>query len=134
MDMMPHTVTLYNKYLDGNTEKWKRTVLRGVYWDSSKGRTIRKNGVSADNGLMLIIPFSVAADGDYIKPKEFASLTDKAGKWTIANGDMAVLGDIGYEIERSTKELQKFDDLLTISTVDTRDYGGGMAHWEVTGK
>ena len=47
---------------------------------------------------------------------------------------MAVLGDIGYEIERSTKELQKFDDLLTITTVDTRDYGGGMAHWEVTGK
>ena len=92
--MMPHTVTLYNKYLDGNTEKWKRTVLRGVYWDSSKGRTIRKNGVSADNGLMLIIPFSVVADCDYIKPKEFASLTDKTGKWTIASGDMVVLGDI----------------------------------------
>lgn len=135
MDMMfPHTVTLYNKYLGGNTERWQRIVLRGVYWDSSKGRTIRENGLSADNGLVLIIPFSVAVDGDYCKPKEFASLTDRTGKWTLASGDMVVLGDIEYEVERSTKELQRFDDLLTISYVDTRDYGGNMAHWEVTGK
>ena len=47
---------------------------------------------------------------------------------------MVVLGDIEYEVERSTKELQRFDDLLTISYVDTRDYGCNMAHWEVTGK
>lgn len=132
--MFPHTVTVYNKYLDGNTERWKRTVLRGVYWDSSKGRTVRKNGASPDNGLVLIIPVSVAAEGDYCKPKEFAALSDKSRKWTLASGDMAVYGCTDYEIQRSTKELQKFDDLLTISDVDTRDYGGGMAHWEVSGK
>ncbi len=52
----------------------------------------------------------------------------------LASGDMVVLGDIGYEVERSTKELQQFDDLLTISYVDTRDYGSNMAHWEASGK
>lgn len=132
--MFPHTVTLYNKYMDGNTERWKRTVLRGVFWDSSRGRTVRKNGVSADNGLVLIIPLSMAAGGNYCKPKEFAALADKAGKWTLASGDTVVLGDTGYDIERSTKELQRFDDVLTITCVDMRDYGGCMAHWEVTGK
>lgn len=132
--MFPHTVTLYNKYLDGNTERWKRTVLRGVFWDSSRGRTVRKNGVSADNGLVLIIPLSVAAGGDYYAPKEFATLADKSGKWTLCGGDIVALGDTGYDIERSTKELQRFDDVLTIFCVDMRDYGGGMAHWEVTGK
>lgn len=131
--MFPHTVTLYNKYLEGNTERWKRTVLQGVFWDSSRGRTVRKNGVSADNGLVLIIPFSVSADNDYCKPKEFTSLTNKVEKWTLASGDTIVLGDIGYEIERSSKELHRFNDVLTISHVDTRDYGGSMAHWEVTG-
>ena len=131
--MFLHTVTLYNKYLDGNTERWKRAVLRGVFLDSSIGRTIRRNGVSADNGLVLLIPFSVSAGGDYFKPKDFAALADKSRKWTLASGDSVILGDTGYEIERSSKELHRFNDVLTISHVDTRDYGGSMAHWEVTG-
>lgn len=132
--MFPHTVTLYNKFLEGNAEKWQRTVLRGVFWDSTQGRTVRKNGVSSDDGLVLVIPFSVGADGAYCKPKEFAALGTKTGKWTLAAGDAVVLGDVGYDVERSTKELQCFDDKLVIGHVDTRDYGGGMAHWEVSGK
>lgn len=135
MDLMfKHTVTVYNRYLDGDTERWQRTVLRGAFWDSVKGRTLRLRGASATDGLMLIVPFSVDCEGTYCKPKEFAALADKTGKWTLSGGDTVVLGDTGYEVDRSAKELQKFDDRLTITQVDTRDYGGGMAHWEVSGK
>lgn len=129
--MFPHTVTVYNKYTDAGTEKWQRTVLRGVFWDSSKGRVNRKTGVSSADGLMLIIPMTVKG---YRKQKAWAALPDKSDSWTLQSGDIVILGAEDYEVLKSSKELQQFNDVLTITNVDTRDYGGGMSHWEVTGK
>lgn len=37
MSMFPDAVTLYNKYVEENAEKWKRTVLTGVYWNDIEG-------------------------------------------------------------------------------------------------
>ena len=31
MGMMNDTITVYNKYMASNVERWKRTVLSGVY-------------------------------------------------------------------------------------------------------
>jgi hypothetical protein len=129
--MFPHTVTVYNKYIDGSTEKWRRTILKGVSWDSSKGAVVRKTGVASADGLMLLIPMSIPG---YRKPKEWAALPDKAGSWTLQSGDTVVLGAKDYGVVKSSKELQQFDDVLTITNVDTRDYGCGMSHWEVSGK
>ncbi|QHA01671.1 hypothetical protein [Dehalobacter restrictus] len=58
--MFPHTVTVYNKYMDGTAEKWQRTVITGVLWNSSKGAVVRKTGESAVDGLQLMIPFTAA--------------------------------------------------------------------------
>ena len=129
--MFPHTVTVYNKHMDGSTEKWQRTVLSGVFWDSSKGAVVRKTGIASADGLTLIIPMVIPG---YMKPKEWTSLANKTGFWTLQEGDTVILGSIEYEVVRSSKELQQFDDVLTITNVDTRNYGGGMSHWEVTGK
>ncbi|MDJ0305388.1 MULTISPECIES: hypothetical protein [Dehalobacter] len=130
--MFPHTVTIYNKYMDNGAEKWHRTVIAGVLWNSSKGAVVRKTGESAVDGLQLIIPFSAGAG--YVKPKAWESLTDRSGCWTLKGGDTVILGDIDYEVVKSSSELKLFDDVLTISNVDTRDYGGEMSHWEVSGK
>ncbi len=134
--MFPHTVTVYNKYLDAGTEKWQRTVLKGVFWDSSKGATVRKTGVSSADGLMLLIPMGVTVPSgrQYTRPKEWAVLTDKTGYWTLQSGDTVILGEIGYEVVKSSKELLAYDDVLNISNVDTRSYGGNQSHWEVSGK
>lgn len=129
--MFPHTVTIYNKHTENKVEKWQRTVLRGVFWDSSKGAITRNTGVSSVDGLMMIVPMSIPG---YKKPKEWADLEGKAGAWTLQGGDIAILGDISYEVVRSSKEILGYDDVLTITTVDTRGYGGDMAHFEVTGK
>lgn len=129
--MFPHTVTVYNKYLDSGIEKWQRTVLKGVFWDSSKGAVVRKTGVTSADGLRLIIPMTVKG---YMKPKEWAALPDKTGFWTLQSGDTVILGDIAREVVKSSKELQQFDDVMVISNVDTRKYGSDMDHWEVTGK
>ncbi|ADY54709.1 hypothetical protein Sgly_0343 [Syntrophobotulus glycolicus DSM 8271] len=130
--MFPHTVTIYNKYIDTGIEKWQRTVISGVFWNSSKGAAVRKTGVSTVDGLQLIIPFS--ASSFYVKPKEWAALEDKSGHWTLQSGDIVILGEQSYEVVKSSSELKQFDDVLTITNVDTRDYGGSMSHWEVSGK
>lgn len=135
--MFPHTVTVYNKYKDAaGVEKWKRTVLSGVFWDSSKGAIIRKTGVASSDSLLLIVPMNVTVidKSIYKKPKEWDALPDKTGFWTLQEGDTVILGDLTYEVVKSSKELQQFDDVLTITNVDTRNYGGGMDLWEVTGK
>lgn len=131
MNMFPHTVTIYNKYKDGTTEKWQRTVITGVYWNSVKGAVMRKTGVSSADSLQLIIPMSIAG---YLPPKEWAKLTNKAASWTLQSGDTVILGDIDYEVVRSSAELREYDNQITITSVDTKDYGGSMRHWEVSGR
>ncbi|MDD4390592.1 MAG: hypothetical protein PHW03_07300 [Eubacteriales bacterium] len=92
---------------------------------------VRKTGVTSADGLMLIIPMTIKG---YKKPKEWTALPDKTGHWTLESGDTVILGDITYEIVKSSKELQQFDDVLVISNVDTHSFGGRMAHFEVIGK
>lgn len=131
MTMFPHDITIYNKYKDGATEKWQRTTLSGIYWNSIKGAVMRKTGVASADSLQLIIPMSIAG---YKPPKEWLALANKTGCWTLQSGDAVIKGSISYDIVRSSKELEQFDDVRLITSVDTKDFGGDMSHWEVSAK
>ncbi|MFV0517247.1 MAG: DUF6751 family protein [Aminipila sp.] len=126
--VFPHTVTIYNR---DKEEHYHRTVITGVLWDSSKGAVVRKTGVSSVDGLQLIIPMS--AQG-YLKPSDWLELANKTVHWTLQPRDVVVLGKIEYEVVKSIKELQQFDDMLTISNIDTKKFGSNLDHWEVSGK
>lgn len=129
--MFPHTITIYNR---DKEEYYHRSVIHGVFWNSSKGAVARKTGISIDDGLQLIIPFDAAQGDVYTKPKEWIELADKTGHWTLQPKDIVILGEIEYEVVKSSKELLQFDDVLTISNIDTRDFCTDMDHWEVSGK
>jgi len=130
--MFPHTVTIYNRDKD---EKYHRTVIKGVFWNSSEGAVARKTGISSADGLQLIIPFSADMNGTYLKPKEWEKLADKTGHWTLQPRDIIILGEINYEVVKSGSELSKlYDDVLTINNIDTRCFGTDMDHWDVSGK
>lgn len=131
--MFPHTVTLYNKYLDGGTEHWQRRVIAGVFWNSRQGEQRRKHNAEAVDGVQLLIPCRYAPSG-YLKPQAWAALSQKSGFWTLAPGDTIVLGLWNQEIVRSTSELAALDDVRLITSVDERAFGSTMAHWEVSGK
>lgn len=132
--MFPHTVTLYNHYTQDGKDCWRRTVLRGVLWDETEGVTRRRTGVDAADGLRLIVPFTAPCDSRYLSPGEYAKRRKKAGVWTLREGDSVVKGDVPYEIIRSSAELAQYDHVYQIAAVVMKDFGGGMAHWEVTGK
>lgn len=135
MGMMQDVVTVYNKYVDEGVEKWQRTVLSGVFWDAVKGAVARRTGVQSADSMQIIIPLSVTASrASYLPPKAWAACTDKSGFWTLRSGDIVVRGAVAREISRSSKELRDLDDVLAITSADTKRFGGGMAHWEVSGK
>jgi len=133
--MFPHTVTVYNKHREDGEEKWQRTVLYGVFWNAISGAVMRRTGATSTDSVQIIIPMAIKASrNEYRPPKEWAALTDKTGYWTLQPGDVVVKGALDVEIDRSTKELQGYDDVLTITSVDTKGFGSGMDHWEVSGK
>jgi len=134
--MLNDIITVYNKYVDGGVEKWQRTVLQGVFWNAIRGAVVRRTGVAPADNVQIIIPFTLAKVPlrIYQAPKVWTALANKTDTWTLQPGDTVIKGDIDYEIVKSTKELQGYDDVLLITSVDTKSFGGSMAHWEVSGK
>lgn len=108
---LPHTITVWNR--DGK-ESYTRAVINGVLWEDCRGVQLRKTGVSADNGIFVLIPFESAAPGFSIRAK-----------------DWMMRGDIAIE-PQSSGELSQAGAVL-VAAVDKLDFGG-LPHWEVTGR
>lgn len=143
MSMFPHAVTVY---LSGEEdpvtfEKETRiTVLRGVFYDSSKAVNVRESGLANADSVNLMIPFSVAAeDGEtgekqaYLPPKEYETAMDKAAHWTIRTDDCFFVKGEVVRPGLSFQEINAaFDNVHRVTTVDEKDFGN-LKHWEVGG-
>lgn len=124
-------ITIYNKYFDKATrlEKYKRTVIKNVFFDEKKASNRLQSGLeSADSGLILV-PFDYSSQAEYVPYKEYKGL---GGTFTLAIGDRVVKGDIDFEITGVLSELDKKYEAFTITSVDAKDFGSPhMRHWEV---
>jgi hypothetical protein len=108
-----HDLTVYA--LRNNT--WERTVVNGVFWDSVKAVNILKSGLAGADSAKIIIPY------------------DAMSSDVIQIGDKLVKGVQTYEIISKPAELnERFTDMVTVTSVDFKDFGGCMKHWEVGGK
>jgi hypothetical protein len=134
MSMFNDTITVYNKYVEQGTEKWKRVVLRGVFWSAARGAVLRRTGADSADSVVILIPRSVRSDGVFVTPMKWAAMSEKVRSWTLHEGDTVVKGAVSVEISRSAaKELSGLDDVYTITVVDDKDFGG-LPHWEVSAK
>lgn len=130
-------ITIYNRYTEGNVEKYQRTQLRNVVWEDRKGSNIRATGgtIAADQATIFI---PLAVGGAYLTPKVW--LQSRAGHFTLKEGDVIVLGLVSDEITQSpvftmTNLKSKYDSVLTISSVDSMMAGSlSMRHWKVGAK
>ncbi len=130
-------ITIYNRYFDKATrlDKYQRTVLYGVFWDEVKAVNRVQSGLEDADKVTIIIPFAVTTDKKYAPPKEFEKLEDKAGYFTLQEGDRVVKGAIDFEITGKVSDLDKEYEAFTITSVDTKDFGSlHMRHWEVGAK
>ncbi len=133
--MFNNSVTIYNKYAENGVEKWKRTIISGVFFDSTYGHNFNKFGNEKANKAQVIIPKVNVCMTKYLSPKEFIELGDKTDKWTLQDDDTIVKGAISYDIVKSTKELyQNYDNVFVITSVDYKDFSNDMSHWEVNAR
>lgn len=132
--MFNDTCTIYNKYTENKIEKWQRTVLGGVFWDGVRGYNFRKTGIENADSVFILIPQKVRSDRTFLLPNEFLNTVDKNKYWTLQPGDTIIKGNIIYEVEKSSKELEQFNECYKITKVDNKPFGGDMAHWEVGAK
>ncbi len=145
--MFPHTVTVFNSYEDDDLKMHNSiTILCGVLLDVSKGTNVAKTGLADADAATLYIPFSVDAvstTGDkktYVEPKAFYAAKDQQGLWTLDSGGHSnststyfVKGEVS-EMMSLAQLQEKYDYAFDVSTVDVRDFGGDMMHWQVGGK
>lgn len=124
-------MTVYNKYVESRAEKYQRTVLSAVLWDSSAATIKRRSADMQANKAVIAIPFSVGTA--YLEPK--AWLASKTGKWTLQDGDIVVRGNVTDEITIgfTVSALRtKYDNVLEIVSVARMDQGSpNTHHWEI---
>lgn len=130
--------TLFNQYknYETNAVEIHRTLLNAVHWENNKATNVLTSGISQADSTCVMIWFSVEAEGKtYLPPKQYAALPpDQVGKhWTLAQQDRLVKGNVPDAPINDV--VAQNDDVITITSVDTMDYGSpAMQHWEVSGK
>lgn len=133
--MIPNTdITLYNRYIDSSrTEKYQRTVVSRVVWQSQKAIARAKEEVAANTALVMI-PFERGAA--YLEPKAWDA--SRANHWTLREGDLIVRGVVDDEISGGytiTSLRDEHEQVVMITSVDAMDQGSAnVQHWEVNGK
>ena len=143
------TITVYNKFVDPTTQRisWYRTVIKNCFWKAenlmfSMGRYgVSTIGVVTENKTIIC---RIPKDKRFVDKRTWKNLEDKTNRFTLANGDIIILGEVSDVIDeytpgqRSTDLVTKykeFDECLEIDTyVNNVQTGVNLEHYRITGK
>lgn len=126
-------ITIYNRYVDvdSGTDKYQRTVIKGVNWQG------KRNGTVSDKGLLLADSTLIFVDklDNYVSSKRFAKLQPREREkyFTFGIGDKIVKGEVDFEVHgmkpyRIADLENEFDDVIDIKSVNELS-----GHFEVEG-
>lgn len=135
--MIPNAdITIYNKYVVNRAEKWARFQIPRVVWQSTRGVNRTKPGVIASDTAFIMIPF--ARNAAYLAPLAWQALANKAGFWTLQEGDYIVRGLITTDPNTAsliTTLKAANNEVVQIMSVDAMDEGSpNMQHFELSCK
>lgn len=131
-------ITLYNKVYDRDTgtNRYYRTVLKGVNWQDTTAVQPTDKGIVSADVAEIYIPFTAETEKQFRKPKNFVKETEKTGFFTVEAGDLVVRGIVEDELTSAKDEERlknAYDDVRVIAVVETNDNGSPeMQHWNVT--
>lgn len=128
-------VTLYNKVTIDGESVLLRTVLDHdrIRWENQDSISLNGMTIMANDNSTIYIPIEIEG---YVKPKEYKSLADKTGKWTLQNEDI-IVNELINDINPSVAELnRKYDEVRIIQSVDINDFAKTpiLKHFEVNAK
>lgn len=143
------TVTIYNKFIDPDTQRvtWYRNVVENCFWKASNDiYNMGRFGMSTV-GIQLetkAITCRIPQDSRYVNKRTWKELENRAEYFTLANGDIIILGEVEDEIDeyvdghRSTDIIAKYkeyDECLEIERyVDNVREGVSLEHYKAIGK
>ena len=146
--MFPHVVTIYNVAKETDLSNMDDvltnyiTILRGVLLDAVKAKNINQSGLVGADSVTLYIPKDVeAVDGvtgetkQYMGPIEFFRAEARDSYWTLSTSGSTffVKGEAVHPDWTEQTIEAAYDDVYDVNTVDFKDFGGDMSHWEVGG-
>lgn len=133
VDLFVHDCTVFNAIFNKETrmDEYVSTQLHGVLWEDTKAVNVIKSGLSDADNAKVYIPHSVKTDKIYKSPKEFKTAPN--GAYTLKVGDIVVKGIVEHN-GPINKLFEGFDDVITITSVDTYDYSRDMQYRFVSGK
>ncbi|MBY6844869.1 hypothetical protein HYI19_08650 [Clostridium botulinum] len=116
-------ITIYNKWYDSmnDIDKYQRTVIKGVNWQS------KRNGTVSDKGLLLADSTLIFIDklNNYVSPKNFLKLSneERLNYFTLNPGDKIVKGEVDFEITgikpyRIADLESEFDNVIDVKSVN----------------
>jgi hypothetical protein len=105
------TLTIYNKRIDATTRKitWHRTVVTNCFWKyvneiyANQYTTVRV--AYPTKSVIVRIP----EDERFLKTGAYAHADDVTGKFTLAEGDIIILGEVDDELDEYTQGKRKSD-------------------------
>lgn len=143
------TITIYNKYVDPTTQRisWYRTVVNNCFWKYVNTLyNMGRYGMSTVGVQLEVknVVCRIPKDRRFLDKQAWKALSDKTGRFTLANGDMIFLGRIDEEIDEYTQgkrstdlmsRYKEFDACIEIeSYVNNVQTGVGLEHYRVVGK
>lgn len=102
--MNDKTITIYNHHRGKDkSEKWQRTVIRGVGYSYSMEKTVSNTGALVLSELLTVVILDTAdtQGRKYIDRISYEKLEDASDFWTINqtnNQDMIVCGECVQEV------------------------------------
>lgn len=143
------TITIFNKIVDPSTQRitWQKTYVNNCFWkevDSiyNMGRYgVSSLGIRVETKEIIC---RIPKDKRFVQKQLWRDLEDKSGKFTLANGDIIVLGRVDDVIDeytsgqRSTDLMAKYKEYNACVEVDTYvdncQTGVSLEHYRVVGK
>lgn len=126
------TVTIYNKIpQQGRTpERLRRTVVQGVFWDSTSGAAFGKSGKDSSDNITVMIPDMA----ELIPAAEWFRSGCPEGKFALSPGDIIARGEWGEISSAAELERQHAEKMIITAVRDCRFGSSCLKHWEVSGK
>lgn len=131
-------LTIYNKVYDRDTgtNRYYRTVLKGVNWQDTTAVQPDGKGIASADVAEVYIPFTVETEKQYRKPENFMAEADKSRIFTFREGDLLVRGITETELG-STKDEEYLKNscgkVRSAAMVEFNDSGSiEIQHWKVT--
>ena len=121
-------ITIYNKYYDSNsdTDKYQRTVIKGVNWQSKRNATVNDKGVNVAYTTLIFLD----SLPNYVDSKTFAKLDDidRPNYFTFTELDKIVKGAIDYEITgvKPNRVSDLENEYETVTVISSQVWGNHM--------